>query len=182
MINLKQKAVGLQLQLVRQLLIVGMGKLSNVKRRIPTPSHLPPLPKSCSSSSLVWSGPASQSLHAGLRVGDDLRMFLFLACVAGLAVCLLAAPWCRRYARFRRMELALPGPPSLPVLGNALSMLSINEDNILDVVQRLAKSGSPELSRFSVLNQLFLCVNDPELIGKASTPIPNMAEASASIY
>ena len=66
------------------------------------------------------------------------------------------------------MELAIPGPPSVPLLGNALDMLGVNEDNIFGRLQRLAHSGTPELSRISLGNHLIIIVNDPDLIARVS--------------
>ena len=72
----------------------------------------------------------------------------------------------RRYARFRRVEMSMAGPKSLPLLGNTLDVLKVNPDNIFPTIMRLWGGRNTELSRFSFFNQLVVIVSDPDHIGK----------------
>ncbi|XP_034234122.1 cytochrome P450 4c21-like [Thrips palmi] len=71
----------------------------------------------------------------------------------------------RAYTRFRKMELAIPGPPSLPVLGNALDFLNVTEENVWPILRRLW-GHRYELSRFSMLGRLVVIVSDADHIEK----------------
>ena len=74
--------------------------------------------------------------------------------------------WLREYRRFRRMELAIPGPPSLPVLGNALSFLGIDHNSILGVLLGLWGERRDDISRCSIFNRLLVFVTHPDDMGR----------------
>lgn len=89
-----------------------------------------------------------------------------LLLLALLALCWLLVSGWRKYARVRRMELAIPGPPSLPILGNTLDMLGATGDDMLDTLMRLWGGRTSELSRMSILNHLIVFVTDPDHVAK----------------
>ena len=89
-------------------------------------------------------------------------MLLALLALLGLVLVFMG----RKCARFRRMELALPGPPSLPILGNALDFVGVGEDDILDTLLRLWGGHTAELSRLSIFNNMVVFATDPNHIGK----------------
>ncbi|KAJ1528913.1 hypothetical protein ONE63_007282 [Megalurothrips usitatus] len=57
------------------------------------------------------------------------------------------------------MELAIPGPPSLPFLGNALSFLNVKDDLLERLFQLWGRQ--QHLSRFSLCGHLLVFVSDP---------------------
>ena len=87
-------------------------------------------------------------------------------------LCWLVGPWLRRYLAVRRMELAISGPPSLPLFGNALSVLGINADNVFQtIIIGLWGGRSTELSRVSIFHYIFVFVSDPDHIGKVNQEV-----------
>ncbi|XP_034240172.1 probable cytochrome P450 4aa1, partial [Thrips palmi] len=69
------------------------------------------------------------------------------------------------YAEFRKLELAIPGPFSLPVLGNALTFATVTQNNILETCLRVI-GGRRELCRMSLFNHLVVVASDPEDIAQ----------------
>lgn len=78
----------------------------------------------------------------------------------------LLARWGRRYARWRAMELAMPGPLSVPILGSAHVVLGINEDNSFALTLGAWGGRNTELSRIAILNTLVVFVSDPDHISQ----------------
>ena len=66
-----------------------------------------------------------------------------------------------QYRHFRRLELALPGPPSVPLLGNVLAFAGVDKTNAFRIVLGLWGGRTDELSRFAMFNRLFVFVTDP---------------------
>ncbi|KAK3913943.1 Cytochrome P450 4C1 [Frankliniella fusca] len=87
--------------------------------------------------------------------------FSSAAAAAALLLVILVARAVLTVVRFRRYELAIPGPPSLPFFGNAFSVMFQKHDVILDVIMRLWGQRR-ELSRASCFNMLFAFVSRPE--------------------
>ncbi|KAJ1521376.1 hypothetical protein ONE63_003051 [Megalurothrips usitatus] len=67
--------------------------------------------------------------------------------------------------RFRRVELAFDGEPSLPVLGNSLAFLGATEDDVFYRIRGLW-GGRRHVTRMSLLGHLILIVSDPDDIEK----------------
>ncbi|XP_034245161.1 probable cytochrome P450 4ac1 [Thrips palmi] len=86
---------------------------------------------------------------------------LVLAAVGGVTT--LLALFLQQYIHFRRLELAIPGPASLPLLGNTLDFVNVTPDTALKTIRRLV-GGRSELTRFSLMNHLVVFVNDAEAI------------------
>ncbi|KAK3907424.1 Cytochrome P450 4c21 [Frankliniella fusca] len=80
---------------------------------------------------------------------------------AALLVAVLVARAVLAVVRFRRYELAIPGPPSLPFFGNAFSLLFLKQEDILGAVMAMWGQRR-DLSRLSALNMLFVFVSKPE--------------------
>lgn len=95
--------------------------------------------------------------------GDLVRVSALLLLVWATAA---AARWLRAYRSFRRMELALAGPPSLPILGNALSFLGIDHRNILSVLLGLWGGRHDTISRATIFNRMLVFVTHPDDIGR----------------
>ncbi|KAK3914265.1 Cytochrome P450 4C1 [Frankliniella fusca] len=87
--------------------------------------------------------------------------FSAAAAAAALIVVILAARTVLAIVRFRRYELAIPGPPSLPFFGNAFSILCRKHEDILDALMKLWGQRR-DLSRFSFIHQLVVFVSRPE--------------------
>lgn len=97
-------------------------------------------------------------------------MALLPAAVFGCLVCVLVAVlmhYVRDYLKFRRMELALPGPPSFPIVGSALNFLGVTEH---DMFERFLTMWDHRkgLMRFSLLNKLLVVVSDPDDLEKVT--------------
>ncbi|KAK3908375.1 Cytochrome P450 4e5, mitochondrial [Frankliniella fusca] len=60
------------------------------------------------------------------------------------------------------MELAIPGPPSLPVLGNTLDLVGLTEANVFPTLLALWGDRRRTLSRISILGKLIVFVSDPD--------------------
>ncbi|XP_034241074.1 cytochrome P450 4c3-like [Thrips palmi] len=84
--------------------------------------------------------------------------------VAFTVVVLLTRLLCS-YLHFRKLEMAIPGPPSLFLLGNALEFISVTPDTVLQTLLRMV-GGRRELCRFSILNNLIVVVQDPDEISE----------------
>ncbi|XP_034232849.1 probable cytochrome P450 4aa1 [Thrips palmi] len=76
-------------------------------------------------------------------------------------VATLVARFLLQYLRFRKMELAIPGPPSLPLLGNAVDFLTATPDSAMRTVLRLI-GDRRGLCRFSIMNHLLVAVSSPD--------------------
>ncbi|XP_034240622.1 cytochrome P450 4C1-like [Thrips palmi] len=85
------------------------------------------------------------------------------ALAAVCVVVVLLARFLGSYLHFRKLEMAIPGPPSLFLLGNALDFVSVTPDNVMQTVLRKL-AGRTEMSRFSILNNLIVAVQEPEQI------------------
>ncbi|XP_034234675.1 probable cytochrome P450 4ac3 [Thrips palmi] len=87
---------------------------------------------------------------------------LVLAALGGVAT--LLALFLQKYWHFRKLELAIPGPPSLPLLGNTMDFVNATPDTVLKTVRRLTGGigGQHKLSRFSLMNHLVVFVNTAE--------------------
>ncbi|KAK3915622.1 Cytochrome P450 4c21 [Frankliniella fusca] len=85
----------------------------------------------------------------------------FATAAAAIVLVILVARAVLAVVRFRRYELAIPGPPSLPLFGNALSVMFLKQDAILEVIMKLWGQRR-ELSRLSFFNILFVFVSRPE--------------------
>ncbi|KAJ1528635.1 hypothetical protein ONE63_007030 [Megalurothrips usitatus] len=77
------------------------------------------------------------------------------------ALGLLINRYLRAYMRFRKMELAIPGPPSVPVLGNALDFIGVKDTEMLSKILELV-GDRHELSRVALLTNLVVFVNCAE--------------------
>ncbi|KAJ1521199.1 hypothetical protein ONE63_002889 [Megalurothrips usitatus] len=80
-------------------------------------------------------------------------------------VALAVGRWLRDVLRFRRIELAFDGEPSLPVLGNTLDFHGATEHDVFDRFRRLW-GGRRHVTRISLLGRLMLVVSDPDDIEK----------------
>ncbi|KAK3908197.1 Cytochrome P450 4c3 [Frankliniella fusca] len=80
---------------------------------------------------------------------------------AALVLVILVARAVLAVLRFRRYELAIPGPHSLPFLGNSFSILFLKHEEILEGFLNLWGHGR-DLSRASFLNMLLVFVSKPE--------------------
>ncbi|KAK3930145.1 Cytochrome P450 4C1 [Frankliniella fusca] len=87
--------------------------------------------------------------------------FSAAAAAAALIVVILAARAVLAVIRFRRYELAIPGPPSLPFFGNAFSILCRKHEDILDAIMSLWGQRR-DLSRCSFIHELIVFVSKPE--------------------
>ncbi|XP_034238367.1 cytochrome P450 4c21-like [Thrips palmi] len=75
------------------------------------------------------------------------------------AVAALLAKWALWYRRHRALEQAIPGPPSLPVLGNALDFLGLaNEDRLKFILGQ----GDRKMRRLTLLTTVVVMVNNAE--------------------
>lgn len=83
---------------------------------------------------------------------------MVLASVAGVAVLLVRV--LQKYLHFRRLELAIPGPPSLPLVGNGLEFANMNPDDVMPKLLRLI-AGRRAMTRFSIFCNLFVVIQDP---------------------
>ncbi|XP_034240621.1 probable cytochrome P450 4aa1 [Thrips palmi] len=82
-----------------------------------------------------------------------------LAVVVGVVV--LLARYLRSYLHFRKLELAIPGPPSLFLLGNALSFCVVTPDTVMRTLLAVI-GGRRQITRFSLFNNLTVWLQDPE--------------------
>lgn len=89
-----------------------------------------------------------------------------IAVVAVVGALTASWRWLRAYRRFRRMELAMEGPPSLPLLGNALSFLGIDHRNILSVLLELWDGRDQDISRASIFNRMLVFATHPDDIAR----------------
>ncbi|XP_034245657.1 LOW QUALITY PROTEIN: cytochrome P450 4C1-like [Thrips palmi] len=83
---------------------------------------------------------------------------LVLAAVAGIAM--LLSRFLLGYLRFRKLEMAIPGPPSLPLLGNALDVMRATPDTIFQTILGLVKD-CRKLSRVSIFSHMIIVIQDP---------------------
>ncbi|KAK3917377.1 Cytochrome P450 4c21 [Frankliniella fusca] len=81
---------------------------------------------------------------------------------AVLVVVILVARAVLAVLRFRRYELAIPGPPSLPLFGNAFSILFYKHEDILEAILNDFWGHRRDLSRASFFNKLIVFVSKPE--------------------
>lgn len=88
-----------------------------------------------------------------------------LVAAAVLMVTLVVCKWAVGYLKACRSECLFPGPPTLPVLGNALSFLGATEYDIMDRFLKLWKNSS-QVIQIRVLHILVLVVSDPDDIEK----------------
>lgn len=58
-------------------------------------------------------------------------MAVLLLGLLAAATLLLLARMLPAYLRFRRLELAIDGPPSLPLIGNLFDIVGITEENLV---------------------------------------------------
>lgn len=72
----------------------------------------------------------------------------------------------RAYSSFRKIELSIPGPATLPVLGNALDFIGVTENTITAVLLDKIWGHRYPLSRFSLLGRLIVIVSDADQVGK----------------
>ncbi|XP_034236736.1 cytochrome P450 4c21-like [Thrips palmi] len=84
---------------------------------------------------------------------------VLLLAVLGLIVVLLVRSLLG-YLHFRRLELAIPGRPSLPLLGNALEAARTTPDTIMKTILWLV-DGRREMRRASIFNHLIVSLQDP---------------------
>ncbi|KAE8737463.1 Cytochrome P450 CYP4, partial [Frankliniella occidentalis] len=103
-----------------------------------------------------------------------------LLCGALVAAAALVARALRACYKFRRLELDIPGPPSLPVLGNALDLVGLTEASVFPALMALW-GGRRTLSRFSILNKLHVFVTDPVDL-EAVTKRRDLADKSHFFY
>lgn len=73
------------------------------------------------------------------------------------------------YLHYRRLELAISGPPSLPVIGNLLSFVGSTPDNVLATILGLWRGRHDELWRIGVLGQMGIFVTNPDHLQKLFT-------------
>ncbi|KAK3923308.1 Cytochrome P450 4C1 [Frankliniella fusca] len=92
---------------------------------------------------------------------DPMDAVLLLA----VAVALLLWRALPSYRKFRRLELSIPGPPSLPLVGNLLDVALMAEEDRLRVVLALWGGRHDQLSRISLAGQLVVFVSDPDHVG-----------------
>ncbi|XP_034245655.1 cytochrome P450 4c21-like [Thrips palmi] len=91
---------------------------------------------------------------------------LCCAAVAALLAVSWAWPWLRRYARFRQMEMAIPGPLSLPLLGSVhVFFFGDRKKTLLQRILAYLEECRGELSRISIGNKLFVFVTDADHLG-----------------
>ncbi|XP_034256206.1 cytochrome P450 4C1-like [Thrips palmi] len=83
---------------------------------------------------------------------------MVLAALAGVAVLLVR--FLSSYQHFRKLELAIPGRPTLPLLGNALDFATATPDTVLQTVL-WAVDGRRQLTRASIFNNLLVAIQDP---------------------
>lgn len=92
----------------------------------------------------------------------------------------LLVRWAARYLHFRRLEQAIPGPKSLPVLGNLLDLAKVGEDDRLTALLSIA-GGRTELSRASVGTRMMVVVSDPDHVAVVLRD-PRFADKSDVFY
>lgn len=88
-----------------------------------------------------------------------------MAVLAALVVAVglvLAVHLLRGYLKFRRQELSIPGPPSLPVLGNTLDFLGTTKETVLSTFLRLWNHSHAEPWRVSLFGHLLVFISDPD--------------------
>ncbi|XP_034250244.1 putative inactive cytochrome P450 family member 4Z2 [Thrips palmi] len=86
---------------------------------------------------------------------------LMIAALAGTAM--LLARFLLGYLHFRKLEMAIPGPPSLPLLGNALDFMRATPDTIMQTLLELTK-GCRKMSRLSIFSHMIIAIQDPSEI------------------
>lgn len=115
---------------------------------------------------VICPGLAAQAgIPAMAKLAESAVVAAVLA-AALLALVTLALRALRRYLRFRALELAIPGPASLPLLGNLLDMACVTEEGKLAALQALWGQRRGDISRMSLGSQMLVFVSDPDDIGR----------------
>ncbi|KAJ1528017.1 hypothetical protein ONE63_007941 [Megalurothrips usitatus] len=89
----------------------------------------------------------------------------FAVFLATALVALFLGRWLLACIKFRRVELAFDGEPSLFILGNTLHFIGATGDNVFDLILRLWGSRT-QITRMSLLGHLILIASDPDDIEK----------------
>ncbi|XP_052120601.1 cytochrome P450 4c21-like, partial [Frankliniella occidentalis] len=83
--------------------------------------------------------------------------------------------------RFRRLELAIPGPPSLPLVGNLLDLALVADEGRLRAVLEWWGGRHDQLSRITLGTKLLVLVSDPDHVAVVLKD-PRFAEKPAFFY